>query len=82
MSTINDSIDVLTRFQHGQIVPLRVRWDDRIFNVDRITGRWLYREGDFKEYFFSLLVTGDRLMEIHLDTRDMSWTLDKIDNEE
>ncbi|HNT33757.1 MAG TPA: hypothetical protein PKH07_02040 [bacterium] len=78
---LHEPIEVLTKFQHGQIVPLRIRWNDRVYNVEKITGNWFHRDGDFKEYFFAALVTGNRLVEIHLDTRDMRWTLDRIDEE-
>ena len=78
--TINEPIDVLTKFHNGQIVPLRIKWGERVYNVEKTTGSWFFREGDFKEYFFSVIVTGDRVMEVHLDTRDMAWTLDRIDS--
>jgi len=77
--TIEEPIDVITKFQHGEIVPMRIKWGERVYNVQKITSRWFFREGDFKEYFFALIVTGDRQMEIHLDTRDMSWELNKIE---
>ena len=76
---INESVDVLTKFLHGQIVPLKIKWNERVYLIEKITSRWEFRNGDFKEYCFSVLTTGNRLMEIHLDTRDMTWNLDKID---
>jgi hypothetical protein len=75
---IEEPIDVIGKFQQGRIIPLRVRWQGRVYEVDRITGSWVYSEGNHKEYYFSFLANQSDVWEIRLDGRTMCWSLQRI----
>lgn len=76
---INEPITVLTRFSGGQMDPLRFRWKDRIFDIERVTGRWEEREGQYKLHYFSVITRKEDYYELVYNTRTMGWTLSKID---
>lgn len=75
---IDEPIDVIGKFHQGRIVPMRLRWKGRVYEVTQITGSWVYSEDQHKEYYFSLLTSERDLWEIRLDGRTMSWTLQRI----
>lgn len=78
---INETVAVLTRFSGGSLDPLRFRWRNRVFDIERVTGKWEEREGQNKLHFFSVITGEDDYYELIYNTRTMSWTLSKTDLE-
>ncbi len=78
---INEAVTVLTRFSGGRLDPLRFRWRNRVVDVERITGRWEVREGQYKHHHFSVVTTEDDFFELVYDTRTMGWLLTRTDLE-
>ena len=78
---INEPVTVLTRFSKGQIDPLRFKWKNRIFDVDRVTGKWEEHDGQFKLHYFSVVTKEEDFYELVYDTRTMGWTLSRTDLE-
>ena len=75
---IGEPIEVIGKFQQGRIVPMRLRWQGRVYNVERITAHWVYSEGNHKEYHFALLTNQSDVWEVRLDGRTLCWTLQRI----
>ena len=78
---INEAITVLTRFSGGHLDPLRFKWKSRIFDVDRVTGKWEEREGHFKLHHFAVITKEENYYELTYNTRTMDWMLSKTDLE-
>ena len=76
---INEPITVLTRFSSGQIDPLRFKWKNRIFDVDRVTGKWEEHDGQYKLHYFSVITKEEDFYELVYNTRTMGWTLSRTD---
>ena len=53
----------------------------RVVDVDRITGRWEVREGQYKHHHFSVVTTEEDFFELVYDTRTMAWLLTRTDLE-
>jgi len=75
---IDEPIDVIGKFMGGRIVPMRLRWQGRVYEVDQITGSWVYSESNHKEYHFALLTKQRDAWEIRFDGRTLCWTLQRI----
>ncbi len=78
---INEPISVLTRFSGGKMDPLRFKWKSRVFDVERVTGKWEVREGQFKCHHFSIVTAEEDYYELVYNTRTMDWLLSKTDLE-
>ncbi|MCK4510489.1 hypothetical protein KAW64_02070 [bacterium] len=78
---INEDITVLTRFSGGHLDPLRFKWKSRVFDVDRVTGKWEEREGHFKLHHFAVITKEEDYYELIYNTRTMDWMLSKTDLE-
>jgi hypothetical protein len=78
---INETVTVLTRFSGGALDPLRFKWRNRVFDVDRVTGKWEEREGQHKLHYFSIVTRGEDFYELVYNTRTLSWTLTRTDLE-
>jgi hypothetical protein len=78
---INDPITVLTRFGEGKVDPLRFKWKSRVFDVDRVSGKWEAHEGQYKLYYFAVVTREEDYYELIYSTRTMGWTLSRTDME-
>ena len=76
---INESVTVLTRFSGGQLDPLRFKWKNRVFDVDRVTGKWEEHDGQYKLHYFSVITSEEDFYELVYNTRTMGWTLSRTD---
>jgi hypothetical protein len=78
---INEPITVLTRFSGGQLDPLRFKWKNRVFDIERITGKWEQHDGQYKLHYFSVITREEDFYELIYNTRTMGWTLSRTDLE-
>jgi hypothetical protein len=78
---INEPITVLTRFSGGQLDPLRFKWKNRVFDIERITGKWEEHDGQYKLHYFSVITREEDFYELIYNTRTMGWTLSRTDLE-
>ena len=78
---INEAVTVLTRFGGGQIDPLRFKWKNRVFDVDRVTGKWEEHDGQYKLYYFAVVTKAEDYYELIYSTRTVGWTLSRTDLE-
>jgi hypothetical protein len=76
---INEPVTVLTRFSGGQLDPLRFKWKNRVFDVDRVTGKWEEHDGQYKLHYFSVVTREEDFYELVYNTRTMGWTLSRTD---
>lgn len=75
---VQESVEVLTKFDEGKIRPMRFRWRGRVFTVTEVTGSWIKRVGDHREHFFSVGVGTKDHYELRYRARTSCWTLENI----
>lgn len=75
---IEEEVAVLTKFRGGKIIPTRLSWNGKVYRVVEVTGRWTVREGQYKNYFFSVVADTGSFYEISFRTKDMVWILESI----
>ena len=74
---LNELIRVRADFSASGVEPRAFKRGVRIFRITRINARWEDRTTSSKRYHFSVEADGN-LFEMHLDSRDMSWHLDRV----
>lgn len=74
---LNEAVKVRADFKGGTITPLAFKRNGKTFRVQRVNARWEEREGQYVRYCFSVEAEGN-VFELHLDSRNMSWRLDRV----
>ena len=74
---IGEPIRVLADCRGGQIEPLRFRWGERTYKVDRVNGRWVDRGGAASALHYSVQC-GDETYYIHFASGEVQWWLDQM----
>ncbi len=74
---INEVVRVRADFAAEAITPRAFRRGTKVYAVTKVNARWEDRTGAFKRYHFSVEAAGN-VFELHLDSRDMSWHLDRV----
>lgn len=75
---VQETVEVLSKFEEGKIEPMRFRWRGRVFTVAEITGSWIKRVGEHREHFFSVGVGTRDYYELRYRPRTSRWTLENI----
>ena len=75
---IDEPIEVLVTFRGGMMKPLRFKWQNRVYTILEVTGRWTTQVGQFKQYYFSVLGETRDYFEIFLDSRTLLWRLARV----
>ncbi len=77
IEVLDEAIKVRADFTAGLIRPLAFKRNGRIWRIGKVNAHWEDRRERFNRYFFSVEAEGN-IFEIHLDSRDMSWRLDRV----
>ncbi len=81
VESVQEPIEVLSRFVEGKVQPVRFRWRGRVFTVSRISSAWLKREGERREHFFSVGAGGREQYELSYRPDTSQWTLENVYSE-
>lgn len=76
-AAIHDPIRVLAAFAEGELKPVRFKWQERTYTVQRINGQWRDRRDECDAWHFSLQVD-DTTYFVHFSSRDLQWWLDEV----
>ncbi len=74
---IDEVVQVLALFRHGEMRPLRFLWQKRGFRVEKVNGSWREREGDNFTLHFSVQV-GSETYFLQFSSRAMQWRLEQM----
>lgn len=74
---LNDPIDVLVDFSDKRARPRRVRWDNRIYDMQTVNLIHAAHEGTKRIFYFSVSDTNN-FMKLRLDTETLEWRLVEI----
>ncbi len=75
---IGEKIEVISYFQGGDIHPLRFRWQERVYHVRKVHGRWSSLLGSFRIHHFSVGVEGPDVYELTYSTETQEWEVSRI----
>ena len=74
-TAVETTVEVLARFERDGMTPFRFRWNDTVFRVSRVTGRWEDREGQFRRFFYAVITDTGDFFELRCDQKDLRWIL-------
>lgn len=72
--TIHDSIDVLASFSGQHITPLKIKWNNRDYQIKSVNLIHTAREGRKKLFYFSVS-DNSNYFKLQLDGETMEWHL-------
>jgi ribosomal protein L36 len=73
-----EPIEVVTYFREGKIIPLKFRWNGRVYIIRHVHGQWKQRQGYATQFYFSTRSDGADFFELMFDTGDFSWKLARV----
>jgi len=74
---INEPVKVGAVFEKAKIKPKWFIWNGKKFNLREITYSWIDSSRGSKHHFFTVW-DGSNLYEISLNSRFMTWNLEKV----
>jgi hypothetical protein len=77
IETIEEPIEVLASFDRGTMTPFRFRWNQTVFKITKVTGRWEDREGQYRRCHFAVVTEANDYFELRFHIQDMSWILSR-----
>ena len=75
---ITDPIEMISYFHNGEIEPVRFRWQDKVYRVQKIHGHWTSEQGAFRNHHFSLSAGGADIFEITYALETQAWEMTRI----
>lgn len=73
-----DRLEVLAQFEITGMTPFRFRWNSTVFRVDRVTGRWEDREGQFRRCHYGIVTDTGDFFELRFHQRDLTWSVEQV----
>ena len=71
---LNDPIDVIATFSRNRVRPLRLRWNNRTYNIKQVNMVHTAHEGSKRVFYFS--VSDDtNFFKLKLDPDILEWRL-------
>lgn len=71
---LNDPIDVMVSFQNNQIIPQKMRWNQRNYTIKTVNLVHTAREGQKRIFYFSVSDTAN-YFKLKLDPEFLEWRL-------
>ena len=76
-AAINKAISVTALFENGQVKPLHVTWNDRVYHVTNVNSVWRQTVCATKYVHLAVETREGTNMELVIDPTDLSWRLQK-----
>ena len=71
---LNDPVDVTVDFIGNRVRPKTVRWDDRVYKMEKVNLIHPTTE-EGKQVFYFSVSDNDNFMKLRLDTINLEWRL-------
>ena len=75
---IGEPIEVIAVFRGGKMRPLKFRWSERVYKIERINGGWVSDEGRSRLFHYSVMSDGPDVYEISYNPDRFSWHIDRV----
>lgn len=75
---INESIQIVAKFEKGKLSPLHFSWRGRNYRIERVEFVHFRHQGKAKLYFFSA-IGAEANYELIFNSQTFSWRLGKIE---
>lgn len=71
---IDDPVDMIVSFDQNRVIPKRMRWDNRIYNLKTVNLVHTAREGAKRVFYFSVSDLTNSF-KLKLDPESLEWRL-------
>ncbi len=81
MKMVNAPIEVIVYFDKDKVHPVRFRWHDKVYRIDRILKQYKRGYGGWECVIFCCqgIINGqEKLFELEYYSEEMKWRLGKI----
>ncbi|HEY3296269.1 MAG TPA: hypothetical protein VGL38_12645 [bacterium] len=75
---IFESVEVIALFRSGKLSPLKFRWRDKVYRVDRVNGNWSVEEGTVRFHHFAVMCEGPDVYDLAYNAHMHDWKLEKV----
>jgi len=75
---IREPVEVITLFRNGIMQPLKFRWNNRVYKIDRVHGKWVSDEGLNKFFHYSVSAGSPDCFELCFSSGKLSWELTRV----
>ncbi|MBD3166119.1 hypothetical protein GF324_05955 [bacterium] len=75
---IGDKVEMIALFREGRLQPLKFRWRDRVYRIERVNGEWVTDEGRTRHDHFSVMTSGPDVYEVMYNRDSRVWTLSRV----
>ena len=76
VSEVYEPIEVITFFHDGRLIPLRFRWNGRVYRVAKVCSSWTESRGkDCLNHFSIYTRESSDFFELTFDNQSFSWLL-------
>jgi hypothetical protein len=77
MESVEEPVEVLARFDRGQVMPFRFRWNQTVFRIAKVTSAWEDRDGQYRRCHFAILAESGDYFELRFQVQDFRWILSR-----
>jgi len=78
LEDIHEPVEMIALFRLGKLLPLKFRWRERVYRVERINGNWTTDEGALRIHHFAVAADGPDIFDLSYNERAHSWKLEKV----
>jgi len=75
---IGDKVEMIVLFRDGRLQPLKFRWRERVYRIQRVNGEWVSDQGQIRFYHFSVMTAGPDVYELTYNSDTRGWTLSRV----
>lgn len=80
---INEKVSVLVYYDRDKVtvMPLKVKWQGRVYRIDKIGMQYPVRQGRKLLHYFAVITTDKTSFKLKYDTETMHWILEEVIDE-
>lgn len=79
---IHERVSVVTIYnKDGNVLPWKVKWNDRIYSTTKIGLHYPLKEGQKLFHVFGVLTDNNTSLKLSLDTETLQWMLEEVVDE-
>jgi len=75
---ISESVEVIALFRAGKLSPLKFRWREKVYRVNRVNGHWAVEEGAVRFHHYAVMCEGPDVYDLAYNSRAHDWKLEKV----
>ena len=80
LSDVNETAEVLTVFKRDLVWPKLLRWNGRIYNINKVNMRHQTMDGQTLVHYFSVS-DKDNFFKLAFNTKNLQWKLEQVYSE-